>query len=113
MRERILRIIDHATAGNKAAFAAELGWSPQYLNNILSGKGLGLTPVVTIIAHHPEINARWLLIGEGDMLEGEQRRVVNSVLTRAIERAALLDATPDDERKYGFLKAIKQLSDAI
>ena len=68
MRERILEIIEYATNGNKARFAEKCGWKPQYLQNILKGS-IGLEPVIRLLETLPEVNARWLILGEGAMLD--------------------------------------------
>ena len=46
-----------------------LGWTPQYIAKLLRGENLGISPVITLLEALPEINARWLLLGQGDMLE--------------------------------------------
>lgn len=68
MRERILAIIEYATNGNKARFAEKCGWKGQYLQNVLRGC-VGISPIMTILKTFPEINARWLILGEGAMLD--------------------------------------------
>lgn len=67
MRERILEIIEYATNGNKARFAEKCGWKVQYLQNVL--RGCGISPIMTILKTFPEVNARWLILGEGAMLD--------------------------------------------
>lgn len=68
MNERLSQIIQYRTGGRQVQFAALLGWSPQYLSKLLRGKDFGLAPVLTILRALPEIDARWLLLGEGEML---------------------------------------------
>lgn len=69
MNNRLLGIIKYKTGGKQSEFAALLGWTPQYLAKLLRGENFGLTPVVTLVEALPEINARWLLTGEGEMIE--------------------------------------------
>lgn len=69
MNNRLLEIIRYKTGGRQTPFADLLGWSPQYLTKLLKGDNFGLSPVLTILSAFPEINARWLLFGEGSMLE--------------------------------------------
>ena len=67
---RLKEIIAYKTDGNKAQFAEMLGWSPQYLNRIISGAGsFGIRPLKAVLSAMPEINARWLLFGTGQMLD--------------------------------------------
>lgn len=68
MKDRLLEIIKYKTGGKQTEFATLMGWSPQYLAKLLRGN-IGLTPVMTIFYTLPEINPRWFLFGEGEMLE--------------------------------------------
>ena len=46
-----------------------MGWKPQYLFRMLKGEsGIGIRPVVALLEKFPELNARWLLLGEGTMV---------------------------------------------
>lgn len=69
MNKRLLEIIQYKTAGKQAEFACIMGWSPQYLNRLAKGEsGIGIRPVVALLEKFPELNARWLLLGEGAMI---------------------------------------------
>ena len=68
MNERIQQLIDYKTGGRKAAFADMMGWSPQYLNKLLKDGGIGLRPIVALLDRFSDIDARWLLLGEGTMI---------------------------------------------
>ncbi|MBR2398595.1 MAG: hypothetical protein IKA96_01385 [Alistipes sp.] len=35
---------------------------------MLKGERIGLNPIVTLLDKFPELNARWILLGEGAML---------------------------------------------
>lgn len=69
MNNRLLDIIKYKTGGRQKAFAELIGWTPQYLAKLLRGDNFGLQPVLTLLEKLPEINARWLLLGQGEMLE--------------------------------------------
>ncbi len=69
MNNRLLEIIRYKTGGKKTPFAEFMGWSPQYLTKLLKGADFGLQPVLSLLSAFPEISARWLLFGEGQMLE--------------------------------------------
>ncbi len=69
MKERLQEIIRYKTGGRQNKFAALMGWSPQYLAKLLRGESFGVAPVISLLNALPEINARWLLLGQGDMLE--------------------------------------------
>lgn len=64
-------IIDYKTGGKQTSFAKLLGWTPQYLAKLLRGDNFGIQPVITLLTAFPEIDARWLLLGEGNMLASE------------------------------------------
>ena len=69
INDRLLDIIQYATAGKQAEFAQIMGWSPQYLNRLTKGEsGIGIRPVIALIEKFPELNARWLLLGDGPMI---------------------------------------------
>lgn len=68
MNTRLSQFIDYATGGNKAGFARSLGWTPQYLSCLLKDCRIGMNPILALLTKYPELNARWLLLGEGAML---------------------------------------------
>ena len=68
MNERLLQFIQYKTGGKQAEFADMMGWSPQYLHKLLKEGGIGIRPIVALLEKFPELNARWLLLGEGAML---------------------------------------------
>lgn len=63
-----IRLIATENFARKKDFAEFLGWRPNYLSKILGGQNIGLTPLMHILQKMPEINARWLLLGEGNMI---------------------------------------------
>ena len=69
MNRRLGKLVAYICGGKKAEFADRMGWSPQYLNRLLSDSGsMGLRPVITLLERIPGLNARWLLLGEGQMM---------------------------------------------
>lgn len=89
MNDRLLALIKYKTGGRQKAFAELLGWTPQYLAKLLRGENFGLSPVLTLVEALPEVDARWLLTGEGDMLCAEKvdalRRDVVSHVSRVLD----------------------------
>lgn len=67
MNSRLLEFIKFS-CGRQSVFAERMGWERQYLSKLTRGIGLGITPVVAILKEFPELDARWLLLGEGEML---------------------------------------------
>lgn len=69
MNKRLATFIDYKTGGNQKEFARLLGWSPQYLHKMLKGDSMGIQPVISLLQTFPELNARWLILGEGVMVD--------------------------------------------
>jgi hypothetical protein len=72
INERLQSIIDEAFKGNKAAFSNQIGIRPTTLSNLV-GKEKTSKPsseiLEKIIKNIPEINAEWLLTGEGELFK--------------------------------------------
>lgn len=80
MRDRIRQLIDYAANGNSSKFADMMGWSRQYLNKVKHDGAVGLSPIKVILQKLPEVDARWLLFGEGKMINDRE----NDILVRGI-----------------------------
>lgn len=65
-------IIRYKTGGRQKSFADFMGWTPPYLAKLLRGENFGLQPVLSLLEKLPEINARWLLLGQGSMLNDDK-----------------------------------------
>lgn len=82
-----------------------MGWTPPYLAKLLRGENFGLQPVLTIVEKLPEINARWLLLGEGQMLNddkvlGLRRETFSRVQSILMFDRYLSVMSPDEIRRY-------------
>lgn len=106
MNDRLLQFIKYA-AGKQSVFADMMGWDRQYLSKLVRGVGLGITPIVSILEKFPDLNARWLLLGSGEMLtsmSAEARPEVASArrfLTQAVSLARFFPVmTPDELAEY-------------
>ena len=91
MNKRLQDIIKYKTGGRQTAFAALLNWSPQYLSKLLKGVDFGLQPVVSIIEALPEINARWFLTGQGEMLNNEKQEMLRREAIGHVQRVMQLE----------------------
>ncbi len=69
MHNRLLEFIQYKTKGVQADFAELMGWSPQYLNKLIREGSIGIKPITALLEKFPELNARWLLLGEGVMID--------------------------------------------
>lgn len=71
INDRLASFIAYKCGDDKAAFAELMGWKRQYMNKLLKGEGgIGLNPIAALLSKFPELNARWLILGEGSMVEG-------------------------------------------
>lgn len=97
MNNRLLDVIKYKTGGRQTKFAELMGWTPPYLAKLLRGENFGLQPVLTLLERLPEINARWLLFGQGEMLE------TGKLLTLRYEAIAQAHSILDLERFIPFM----------
>lgn len=98
MNERLLQFIQYKTGGKQAEFADMMGWSPQYLHKLLKEGGIGIRPIVALLEKFPELNARWLLLGEGAMIS-TGADAVKSHLLKLLEMEKYMPVmTPDELR---------------
>lgn len=105
MKDRLRDIIKYKTGGRQNEFAAMMGWTPVYLAKLIRGNNFGLTPVLTLLEKLPEISARWLLLGQGDMFEvgklfSLQREVFAQVQSILEIEKYLPYMSPDEMRTY-------------
>ena len=75
MNRRLSLFIEYKTGGNQKDFANLMGWSPQYLYKMLKGDSMGIQPVVSLLRKFQELDARWLILGEGVMLNPVRNRI--------------------------------------
>lgn len=84
--ERISKIISRFCE-SKADFARRIGEKPQTVSNWVS-RGAGKNVLNKILTGFPEINANWLLTGEGEMLKQQENNTLpeaSTVRTRGNE----------------------------
>lgn len=116
MNNRLLDIIKYKTGGRQKAFAELLGWTPQYLAKLLRGENFGLQPVLTLLEKLPEINARWLLLGEGEMLNDDKMFGLRRETYARVQSILMLDRflsvmSPDEIHRFEELLRGKSYPD--
>lgn len=95
MNIRIQQIVAYKTGGRQREFCDLVGWKPPYLTKLLHGDGIGLSPILTILRAFPEIDARWLLFGTGEMLPKDYRANIRiAAAERAREIMDISDLVP-------------------
>lgn len=105
MNQRLQQIIQYKTGGRQNAFAELMGWKTPYLNKLVKGLNFGLQPVLAILERFPDIDARWLLFGEGEMLatskQAELRREAFNYVQEVLELEKYLCVmSPEELRQY-------------
>lgn len=63
--DRVKQYIDYKGI-SKYKFCKDLGFSNKFLDN---SSNMGTDKACKILHHYPEVNAQWLLTGEGEMLK--------------------------------------------
>jgi hypothetical protein len=69
VKERLKKFIEYLKIG-QGAFEKKVGLSNGYVNNIR--KSIQPEKLQSIVRQYPELNAGWLMTGEGDMLKSEK-----------------------------------------
>ena len=98
VNDRILYLIDSKLGGNKKKFAERIGFAPQVVFNIVSGRKSkpSFDVLEAIISSFDEISPEWLLTGKGAMLRDQSAPEV---------------APPPSEPAFpGFIEKIQDLS---
>ena len=98
VNDRILHLIENQLGGNKKKFAERIGFAPQVVFNIVSGRKSkpSFDVLEAIISSFDEISPEWLLTGNGAMLRGQSTPEV---------------APPPSEPAFpGLIEEIKSLS---
>lgn len=85
MNDRLQAFIQYKTGGRQTDFASLVGWSPQYLGKLLRGGNFGLQPVLRLLTVFHDLSARWLLLGEGDMLQQDHLTRLRAGAVRVAE----------------------------
>lgn len=68
LKERLDLVIKHLGISGRA-FAKECGFSESYYATI--NEGIGADKLNKILSRYPELSARWILTGEGEMLDND------------------------------------------
>ena len=81
MKDRIKEIIKY-TGLNSASFAEELGIQKSSISHIVNGRNNpSVDFIMKLTNRYPEINSRWLISGEGEMISGENKTASSSAFS--------------------------------
>lgn len=75
---RLQRLITYYCSGNKTKFAQKIGITPQNLSNWITKKFIDYDRIFT---NCENLSAKWLLTGDGDMLENAPKNSVEDAKT--------------------------------
>ncbi|MFV0521355.1 MAG: helix-turn-helix domain-containing protein [Mangrovibacterium sp.] len=79
MNSRIRLILDYKGI-TATEFANAIGVQPSNVSHVLNGRNNPSQPFIEkILNYYPEINARWLLLGKGTMLDSEYQKEEDNV----------------------------------
>lgn len=89
--ERIKEIRSHFCEGSNVKFAERMGENTNTTSGWTSGKrGIGNTVTQKILNKFPEVNAAWLLTGEGNMLNTPVQNEVTQLTTGGVMMVPLV-----------------------
>lgn len=101
LKDRILAIIDHyGITANK--FSEEIGMSRAFVKNM--NDEISTKPLRNILLMFPDINIKWLITGEGEMLLENANQDKKIELTEKISPNILIDYLKEKDKIIGDLR---------
>ena len=74
INDRIIEIINNIEGGKRIAFAKKINRKSNQISNIIKkDASVGNIIIQDILKAYPEINANWLINGEGEMLKNNDK----------------------------------------
>ncbi len=80
-------------------FADKLGWNIGYLNKVINSN-VGLTPVVQVMRVFPDIDPRWLILGEGYMFGTIEQGLIRQFALRLESKKYIPVMSSDELETY-------------
>lgn len=99
INERISYLIDLQTNGNRKKFSEKIGFAAQVVSNIVSGRKSkpSFDVINSIISTFDDLNANWLITGEGEMLkETATKKESNKPSTYQAPKVVTVDKQSND-----------------
>lgn len=77
INERISLIIENQSDNNQRKFAEKIGFAPQVIYNIVSGRKSkpSFDVLAAVVSSFVDISSEWLLTGEGEMIANPKNKV--------------------------------------
>lgn len=100
INDRILHIIDNQANGNQKKFSELIGFAPQVISNIVSGRRSkpSFDVLNAISSSFVDIDSHWLLTGNGSMLKNQ---IINNSL--------IAEPTPSNRKTIDPLKEVQRV----
>lgn len=99
VNERLGIFIDHLRITN-VDFGDSINETKQVVGNWLSDTKIPVTSLGDILRIYPQLNARWLLTGEGQMLEGEQQGMDEKEIPLYKQQNEMMQKVLEIQEKY-------------
>ena len=109
VNQRMQIIVDDKFSGNKAAFAEAIGLAPNSISNYL-GKKRASTPSADLlekIVNSLNINAYWLITGEGDMYAPNKIDIPANTQAPRFRTMVEVDLTLEEIEEMGLMDRFK------
>ncbi len=72
--KRLLELIEHFYKGNRSAFSRELDFNKSTISTMINRGGTPSTEfILKVLSAHKDVDANWLLLGKGTMLEAQEK----------------------------------------
>ena len=110
INDRIQYLIDSQYNGNKKKFAEKIGFAPQVVSNIVSGRKTkpSFDVLSAISSTIDDVNSEWLLTGEGEMLKKDAE-----TSTTTQEPPAVYQASNSNKLESRLLELLEQKDQEI
>lgn len=106
INSRIRKLITIKEGGSQIKLASKLNVTPPYVAKLIKeGGSVGIEPIIKLLKIYPDLDARWLVLGEGDFIEESQIKQLKNLIHSKISDLLKIEEmipyfTPDELREY-------------
>ena len=88
INERILYLIDNKANGNQKKFAESIGFAPQVISNIISGRKSkpSFDVLAAVLSTYVDVSAEWLILGSGSILKTDKHPTATEATGSLVDR---------------------------
>jgi len=110
INNRIKQIIDVKCGGSQREFAKLIEATPQYVAKLVKdGGSVGLDPIITVLNLFEDIDARWLITGQNEMIDPKSINEVKFFLHQNIKEMLKIE----QYLPYMDQQELKEYKDAV